>query len=220
MFGEVCLNTKNIKIDSFLCFFFRLYPNNQVKNMYSTQSQNKSSRGHSMVKTFCKVCFDSGKSEKEYTSHFVRASPDPMSKVCCPVLLSMECQFCHLKGHMVSKCTRRMKMESRNGKSGFVHNDHHMIVVKKDVKSRFAILDVDVDDDVEVVCDDSISTMVTASLDTDAVFSYRDALIQPEKKKSMMEADMGSISTTQSLRNYIKYSRPGSWADASDSDDE
>lgn len=56
-------------------------------------------------KSFCKVCFDAGKSEEMYMSHFVRASPDPNSQVCCPTLLGQSCRRCGKKGHTVSRCT-------------------------------------------------------------------------------------------------------------------
>jgi len=55
-------------------------------------------------KKYCKVCHDAGKSEVEYTSHYIRESSDPNSKVVCPVLLSTECQFCFNTGHTVKYC--------------------------------------------------------------------------------------------------------------------
>jgi hypothetical protein len=63
-----------------------------------------STHNHS-VKKFCKVCHDAGKSEKEYTSHFVRSAPGPNGKVVCPTLLSMECRYCFKRGHTVKFCT-------------------------------------------------------------------------------------------------------------------
>lgn len=53
---------------------------------------------------YCKVCHDSGKDEKTYTSHYVRETPDPSSRVVCPTLLSMECKYCYKKGHTVKFC--------------------------------------------------------------------------------------------------------------------
>jgi len=67
----------------------------------SRQNNNKK---QAEQKKFCKVCFDAGKSEAEYTSHFVRASPEPTAKVVCPVLLQAECGYCHEKGHTPSYC--------------------------------------------------------------------------------------------------------------------
>lgn len=55
-------------------------------------------------KPFCKVCHDAGKSEKEYTSHFVKSAPGPNGKVVCPTLLAQECRFCFQGGHTAGYC--------------------------------------------------------------------------------------------------------------------
>ena len=64
--------------------------------------QNRAS--HSK-KPFCKVCFDAGKPESEYTGHWVRDQPGPKGTVVCPHLLSLECRYCHKKGHTPKHCT-------------------------------------------------------------------------------------------------------------------
>jgi hypothetical protein len=65
-----------------------------------------SARNNSKVapKRFCKVCHDAGKSEKEYTSHFVKSEPGPNGKVVCPTLLAQECRFCFQAGHTAGYC--------------------------------------------------------------------------------------------------------------------
>lgn len=55
-------------------------------------------------KPFCKVCFDAGKAEKEYTSHYVKTEPGPNGKVVCPTLLSLTCTYCSGSGHTASYC--------------------------------------------------------------------------------------------------------------------
>ena len=55
-------------------------------------------------KPFCKVCFDAGKSEEEYTSHYLKDRPGPNGKVICPTLLTTECRYCHEHGHFKSHC--------------------------------------------------------------------------------------------------------------------
>ena len=55
----------------------------------------------SVYKTFCKVCQDAGKTDKEYTNHNVR---DRTGKTVCPVLLAQECRNCYKKGHTVKYC--------------------------------------------------------------------------------------------------------------------
>jgi hypothetical protein len=71
-----------------------------------SQVQNKvQNKGQGQAQTpFCKVCFDSGKSVSEYTSHYPRQSPSPQSPVVCPTILSNECSYCHDKGHLPSCC--------------------------------------------------------------------------------------------------------------------
>jgi hypothetical protein len=55
-------------------------------------------------KPFCKVCQDAGKSESEYTNHFVRSEPGPNGKVVCPTLLAQECRYCFQQGHTAGYC--------------------------------------------------------------------------------------------------------------------
>ncbi len=64
-------------------------------------------------KTFCKVCFDAGKDEKCFTSHFVKDSPGPNGKIVCPTLLATECRYCHEKGHFKSHCPLLAKRKSQ-----------------------------------------------------------------------------------------------------------
>ena len=55
-------------------------------------------------KPYCKVCHDAGKSEQEYTSHYVRSTPSPLGKVICPTLLAIECRNCYQLGHTIKFC--------------------------------------------------------------------------------------------------------------------
>ena len=55
-------------------------------------------------KPFCPVCQAAGKTEKEYTSHFVKSEPGPNGKVVCPTLLSQECRYCETPGHTAGYC--------------------------------------------------------------------------------------------------------------------
>ena len=66
-----------------------------------------------IVKPFCKVCFDTGKPEAEYTSHFVKTEPGVKGKVCCPTLLSQACTYCREPGHTVSHCLK-LKQHNKN----------------------------------------------------------------------------------------------------------
>lgn len=68
-------------------------------------------------KKFCKVCFDAGCEEKDYTSHFVRSTQNMHSKVICPTLIGIKCKFCNHAGHTKKYCAElklKKKRESRN----------------------------------------------------------------------------------------------------------
>lgn len=65
----------------------------------STNTNKKSTKG-----PFCKVCFDTGKPESVYTSHYVRNVPGENGVVVCPTLLDIQCRYCKKKGHTTSKC--------------------------------------------------------------------------------------------------------------------
>ena len=78
-----------------------------VRSNRRQQEQNRRSQGgnrHPKKKPFCKVCFDAGKSEEEYTSHYLKDRPGPNGKVICPTLLATECRYCHEHGHFKSHC--------------------------------------------------------------------------------------------------------------------
>jgi 3-dehydroquinate dehydratase len=55
-------------------------------------------------KPFCPVCQAAGKTEKEYTSHFVKSEPGANGKVVCPTLLSQVCRYCDKAGHTAGYC--------------------------------------------------------------------------------------------------------------------
>lgn len=72
-------------------------------------------------KPYCKVCFDAGKPESEYTSHWVRSLPDRNGKtsVLCPTLLDTECRFCYELGHTAKFCPVLEKnKKDRESKAG------------------------------------------------------------------------------------------------------
>jgi len=82
-------------------------------------------------KTFCKVCFDAGKSEQEYTSHFLKDRPGPNGNVICPTLLSTECRYCHEHGHFKSHCPdleKRKRDKERNAKARSVSRQQNFEV--------------------------------------------------------------------------------------------
>jgi hypothetical protein len=68
----------------------------------NSKSNNNSKQIYSARKPCCKVCVDAGKTEKEYSSHYVK---DLNGNVTCPTLLSQECRYCKKKGHTTSHCS-------------------------------------------------------------------------------------------------------------------
>ena len=74
-------------------------------NSYSKSSKSSSSKSSSNNKPFCKVCYDAGKPEREYTSHYVKNKPGNEGKVLCPYLLSLVCTYCKKQeGHTAKHC--------------------------------------------------------------------------------------------------------------------
>jgi protein nanos 1 len=70
------------------------------------------SRSIQSNKPFCKVCKDAGKSESEYTSHYVKNRD---GVVTCTTLLSQNCRYCGEAGHTVKFCQvlKKRERESR-----------------------------------------------------------------------------------------------------------
>ena len=61
----------------------------------------KNVKSEANKKPYCKVCHDAGKTESEYTSHWVK---DLTGKTTCPTLLSTECRYCYKLGHTAKFC--------------------------------------------------------------------------------------------------------------------
>jgi hypothetical protein len=104
----------------------------------------------SVPKPFCKVCFDSGKPENEYTSHYVRSLPDHngYKTVTCPVLRNTECKKCYQKGHTAKFCV--VKFTSK--KSNFT-DVKKVIPVNPVKKDTFSVLyESDDEDDIAIQC--------------------------------------------------------------------
>ena len=76
--------------------------------MYQINQQKTADEAKDKAKTkgkpFCKVCFDAGKPESGYASHYVKSSPGPNGKIVCPTLLNQACRNCGQPGHTSSYC--------------------------------------------------------------------------------------------------------------------
>ena len=103
-----------------------------------------------MSKPFCKVCFDAGKPESEYTSHWVKSLPDRNGnkKVVCPTLLNTECRYCHKSGHTTKFCPdikmyeKERKREEMN-KNNMAKTGNKIIRIKKVAKFEALMDDSD-----------------------------------------------------------------------------
>ena len=80
-------------------------------SLSNTRSRTVGSSPH------CKVCFDAGKTKKEYTSHFVKSSPGPSGVVVCPTLLRNKCSICYNFGHIKSYCPDLLEMRKNSEKN-------------------------------------------------------------------------------------------------------
>ena len=83
-------------------------------------------------KSFCKVCQDSGKTEAEYTSHFVKSEPGPKGVVVCPTLLALVCTYCNGKSHTVKYCK---ELEKNKNKKEYQKNN--MNYEKREKKGNY-----------------------------------------------------------------------------------
>jgi len=116
--------------------------------MSSRMNQSKS-----IVKKYCKVCHDSGKSEKEYTSHFTRENRDPNARIICPILKALECRYCCKSGHTVKYCpvlknNKNYKKKETNKKD----TNNKVTNEKKEETNKFSCLyDEESDDEKESV---------------------------------------------------------------------
>ena len=80
----------------------------------SSSKSNSSKSSTRSSKPFCKVCFDAGKPEREYTSHYVKSKLGDEGKVVCPYLLSLVCSYCKKKaGHTARHCPVLLEKEDK-----------------------------------------------------------------------------------------------------------
>ncbi len=124
----------------------------------STAKTTKMSRNvQSTKKPYCKVCFDAGKPESEYPSHWVRSLPDRTGKtnVTCPTLLNTECRYCYQNGHTTKFCPaikQYEKAKERAKRTETIEKTKPKVQDKKKNNSLFAALmdESESDEDVKV----------------------------------------------------------------------
>ena len=278
--------TSTLLIFSGIIVTFNMAPSTVLRRTQqkpmTTTTKSSSLNKSQQVKPFCKVCYDTGKPDHLFSNHFVRETRDPNSRITCPTLLALECRYCFVRGHTVSKCPKLEKVKADGSECN--HSACHAPRKTKplsrdsDEESNGFSLLYSSDDE-----NDDIETNITAETDvfpdlnnsgitvnvgftspkvtykprssvdvtnlrlvksTDDEVSnktYAAALMSILKKPVVDVCDdascVSSVSTSSSCVQYItpvknpmnfrevfknthKYNYPGSWADASDSDDE
>ena len=149
-------------------------------------SFRKTNNAKNERKPFCKVCQDAGKSESEYTSHYVRTIPDHNGNttVICPTLLSTECRYCSKLGHTTKFCpviANNKKNEERRNTL-----ESKPVVEKKVIPKliyNFALLAADSDSDEENTCKSNKKVRRPIKKDTVAVVpNKKDAVAVPIEK--------------------------------------
>lgn len=78
---------------------------------------------------FCPVCYDLGKPESVYTSHWLRETPDKDSKIVCKTLQTMKCNYCKEKGHTIKYCpvlAKKHKLKSQRDIANHVEQEKNM----------------------------------------------------------------------------------------------
>ena len=184
---------------------------------------------------FCKVCFDAGKSETEYTSHFVKDRPGKGGLVVCPTINNVECRYCHQVGHTVKYCKMIEEKEKQAKKFNALKQ-----ITNKNISSNkntnnisntnpFEILMNDDNDDMMNDQYDpydqyeSVSSISTKKISGWAAVLANPAPIQEAKTESIQEAKTEQNEDTPNssvVEGFVKpRKRILNWADCdSDSD--
>ena len=157
---------------------------------------------------FCKVCFQAGKDESVYKSHFVRASPAMNALVVCPTLLSTECKYCHKAGHTVKYCAVLKNNEKMRRRAQYPEKKETTTTEVKRGKSMFEAL-LDSDDEEEEVEERQLQGWA-------AIAAKKPVMVAKEKKVSPLPQMM-----CETLE--LGFGKSRSWIDMmndSDSDSE
>ena len=75
-----------------------------MSRISNANTKKPSSKVAPAPQPYCAHCFNLGKEEAVFRSHWLRASPVPSSPVVCPELLATECTYCFKPGHTKSRC--------------------------------------------------------------------------------------------------------------------
>ena len=176
-------------------------------------------------KAYCKVCFESGKSESEYTSHWVRSLPDQNGKtvVTCPTLLNTECRYCSSLGHTVKFCPaiKQKQKESERAKRAVATEKPKPKVEPKKTTSAFSALmdESDSEPENEVVVASEATQAPKQSVKSWASIAAKPAEIVEVKRvvKEKRAVQENKLAPWAKKEQVVAKSK---WADLSDSEDE
>ena len=172
----------------------------------------------------CAVCFDAGKPESEYSSHWVK---DNMGIVCCPTLMRQPCRYCDKVGHTVKFCqelikeTEKTQKMERKRKAAEAFNTAKPTEKANTKKAnKWAALEDDSDEDKEEEEDAPPTTttktwasvVATTTVATTTVHSL-------QKSAAILSANPFSNFVNSDSRPKV-FASSLSWADIMDSDDD
>ena len=191
------------------------------------QSASYRSKPQPVVKKFCKVCQDSGKTEPEYTSHNVRETKDPNSRLLCPTLLALECRNCFKKGHTVKYCSllKKQHLQQQISANAPPKKQEQQQGQKHTPKNVFMLLESDSDDEQEdqeePVKQKLAPTPVANAALKKPVLNYKSIIAITEKqvKKEEESARLSRLQKQEAQYAKMK-AKISTWADAESSEEE
>jgi hypothetical protein len=160
----------------------------------SAKTMSAKSVSAKSVSHYCKVCHDSGKPESEYRSHSTRETRDPNSRVTCPILLAIECRFCHKAGHTVKYCPA-LKEKKRDEKRVIFNPKPKPTVANEKVANFYDCL-LEEENDVLEVEEEFPMSFNTVTSTSDSQLNYAAALAKPVVKEI---APMPMVRTTSTM---------------------
>jgi hypothetical protein len=172
-----------------------------------------------MTKSFCKVCFDSGKTESEYTNHFVKSNPGPTGKIVCPTLLSLECRYCFKKGHTVSHCAVLSKNKKREE---YIEKKIEKVEKTcKKVENRFSnLLDDNSDSEEDKEEEEELFCRPSSPVEPPPPCKTYASVLLSVKKEEKEEKEEKYIVKKIVKKPVVVNTKKISWADYESSDDE
>jgi len=164
------------------------------------------------------VCFDSGKDESIYTSHFVKSAP-VNGVIVCPILKATECRYCKKSGHTVKFCKALQEKEKMNKKMPTKTPVKKEKVVEKMI-NPFEVLIMESDDEDEVNVPSIVTIAPKIALTGWAAIAAMPKKEEPKKVTLVVKEKPVEESGNRYLKKDFSNRVWKSWADYSDSDDD